>query len=45
VALEVGAGQAAATAALAQAAGFDNCRFERDVARIQRVVVAERRQQ
>jgi release factor glutamine methyltransferase len=45
VALEVGAGQAAAIAALAQAAGFDNCRFERDLARIQRVVVAERRQQ
>jgi release factor glutamine methyltransferase len=45
VALEVGAGQAAAIAALAQAAGFDTCRFERDLARIQRVVVAERRQQ
>lgn len=45
VALEVGAGQAAAIAALAQAAGFDNCRFERDLARIQRVVVAERRHQ
>jgi release factor glutamine methyltransferase len=45
VALEVGAGQAAAIAALARAAGFDNCRFERDLARIQRVVVAERRQQ
>lgn len=45
VALEVGAGQAAAIAALAQAAGFDNCHFERDLARIQRVVVAERRPQ
>jgi release factor glutamine methyltransferase len=42
VALEVGAGQAAAIAALSQAAGFDTCRFERDLARIQRVVVAER---
>jgi release factor glutamine methyltransferase len=45
VALEVGAGQAAAVAALAQAAGFDSCRFERDLARIQRVVVAERHRQ
>jgi release factor glutamine methyltransferase len=45
VALEVGAGQAAAVAALAHAAKFDNCRFERDLARIQRVVIAERRQQ
>lgn len=45
IALEVGAGQAAAVAALAQAAAFDSCRFERDLARIQRVVVAERRQQ
>lgn len=45
VALEVGAGQAAAVAALTQAAGFDSCRFERDLARIQRVVIAERRLQ
>ena len=45
VALEVGAGQAAAIAALAQAAAFDNCRFERDLACVQRVVVTERRQQ
>jgi release factor glutamine methyltransferase len=44
VALEVGAGQAAAVAALTQGAGFDSCRFERDLARIQRVVIAERRQ-
>jgi release factor glutamine methyltransferase len=43
VALEVGAGQAAAIAALTQAAHFDACRFERDLARVQRVVVAERR--
>jgi release factor glutamine methyltransferase len=45
VALEVGSGQAAAVAALTQAAGFDSCRFERDLARIQRVVIAERREQ
>jgi release factor glutamine methyltransferase len=45
VALEVGAGQAAAIAALAHAAKFDSCCFERDLARIQRVVIAERRQQ
>jgi release factor glutamine methyltransferase len=44
LALEVGAGQAAAVAELANAAGFDTVRFERDLARIQRVVVAERRQ-
>jgi release factor glutamine methyltransferase len=44
VAVEVGAGQAATVAALAQAARFEACRFERDLARIQRVVVAERRQ-
>jgi release factor glutamine methyltransferase len=42
LAMEVGAGQAAAVAALARAAGFDAIRFERDIARIQRVVVAER---
>ena len=42
VALEVGAGQAAAVAELTTAAGFDTVRFERDLARIQRVVVAER---
>jgi release factor glutamine methyltransferase len=42
VAIEVGAGQAAAVAALTRAAGFDAIRFERDLARIQRVVVAER---
>jgi release factor glutamine methyltransferase len=42
LALEVGAGQAPAVAELARAAGFDTCRFERDLARIQRVVIAER---
>ena len=42
LAIEVGAGQAAAVAALTRAAGFDAIRFERDLARIQRVVVAER---
>jgi release factor glutamine methyltransferase len=42
LAIEVGAGQAAAVAALTCAAGFDAIRFERDLARIQRVVVAER---
>jgi release factor glutamine methyltransferase len=42
LAMEVGAGQAAAVAALTRAAGFDAIRFERDLARIQRVVVAER---
>jgi release factor glutamine methyltransferase len=40
--LEVGAGQAQAVADLTRAAGFDAIRFERDLARIQRVVVAER---
>jgi release factor glutamine methyltransferase len=40
--LEVGAGQAQAVAELTRAAGFDAIRFERDLARIQRVVVAER---
>jgi release factor glutamine methyltransferase len=42
LAMEVGAGQAAAVAELTRAAGFDAIRFERDLARIQRVVVAER---
>jgi release factor glutamine methyltransferase len=42
LALEVGAGQAPAVAELARAAGFETCRFERDLARIQRVVIAER---
>ena len=41
--LEVGAGQAQPVADLTRAAGFDTIRFERDLARIQRVVVAERR--
>ena len=42
LALEVGAGQAKPVAELTRAAGFDAIRFERDLARIQRVVVAER---
>jgi release factor glutamine methyltransferase len=42
LALEVGAGQAQPVAELTRAAGFDTIRFERDLARIQRVVVAER---
>jgi release factor glutamine methyltransferase len=42
VALEVGAGQAPTVAELTRAAGFDAIRFERDLARIQRVVIAER---
>jgi release factor glutamine methyltransferase len=42
LALEVGAGQAQAVAELTRAAGFDAIRFERDLARIQRVVIAER---
>ncbi|MGA2453958.1 MAG: peptide chain release factor N(5)-glutamine methyltransferase [Solirubrobacteraceae bacterium] len=42
LALEVGAGQAASVAALTHAAHFDTIRFERDLARIQRVVIAER---
>ena len=42
LALEIGAGQAPAVAELVRAAGFDAIRFERDLARIQRVVVAER---
>ena len=41
-AIEVGAGQAPAVAELIRAAGFDTIRFERDLARIQRVVIAER---
>jgi release factor glutamine methyltransferase len=40
--LEVGAGQARPVAELTRAAGFDAIRFERDLARIQRVVFAER---
>jgi release factor glutamine methyltransferase len=43
LALEIGAGQARAVAELARAAGFDAVRFERDLAGIQRVLVAERR--
>ncbi len=42
LAVEVGAGQAPAVAELASAAGFDAIRFERDLARIQRVMIAER---
>jgi release factor glutamine methyltransferase len=42
IALEVGAGQAKAVAELVGAAGFDAIRFERDLARIQRVVIGER---
>lgn len=42
IALEVGAGQAPTVAELIGAAGFDAIRFERDLARIQRVVIAER---
>jgi release factor glutamine methyltransferase len=42
LALEVGAGQAQAVVDMTRAAGFDAIRFERDLARIQRVVVAER---
>jgi release factor glutamine methyltransferase len=42
LALEIGAGQAPAVAELTRAAGFDTIRFERDLARVQRVVVAER---
>jgi release factor glutamine methyltransferase len=42
LALEIGAGQAQAVAELARAAGFDALRFERDLAGIQRVLVAER---
>ncbi len=43
LALEVGAGQAPKLAELTRAAGFDAIRFERDLARVQRVVIAERR--
>ena len=43
LALEIGAGQALAVAELVRAAGFHAVRFERDLAGIQRVVVAERR--
>ncbi|MGP0102959.1 MAG: peptide chain release factor N(5)-glutamine methyltransferase [Solirubrobacteraceae bacterium] len=42
LALELGAGQAQAVLELTRAAGFDAIRFERDLARIQRVVIAER---
>ncbi len=42
LALEVGAGQAQTIVELTRAAGFDAIRFERDLARIQRVVIAER---
>jgi release factor glutamine methyltransferase len=41
-ALEVGAGQASSVAEMMRAAGFAHLRFERDLARIQRVVVGER---
>jgi release factor glutamine methyltransferase len=41
-ALEVGAGQAAAVGALLREAGFEAVRTERDLAGIERVVVAER---
>ena len=41
-ALEVGAGQAPPVAQMAREAGFDAVRFERDLARIQRVVIVER---
>jgi len=40
--LEVGAGQAPAVAAMLGAAGFETIRFERDLARVQRVAIAER---
>jgi release factor glutamine methyltransferase len=42
VALEVGTGQAGAVAALLRGARFDTVRAERDLAKIERVVVAER---
>ncbi len=42
LALEIGAGQAPAVAELTRAAGFDAVRFERDLAGIQRVLIAER---
>jgi release factor glutamine methyltransferase len=42
LALEVGAGQAPLVAELIDGAGFDAIRFECDLARIQRVVIAQR---
>jgi release factor glutamine methyltransferase len=42
VALELGAGQAAAVAALVGDAGFEAVHAERDLAGIERVVVGER---
>jgi release factor glutamine methyltransferase len=42
VALELGAGQSAAVGQLARTAGFPSVRVERDLAGIERVVVAER---
>ena len=42
LAIEVGAGQAAPVAQMAREAGFDAVRFERDLARVQRVMIAER---
>jgi release factor glutamine methyltransferase len=42
LALEVGAGQAPRVAELTRAAGFDAVRLQCDLARIQRVVIAER---
>jgi len=42
LALEVGAGQAVPVSQLVRMSGFDAVRFERDLARIQRVVIAER---
>lgn len=43
LALELGAGQAGAVGELARAAGFEAIRFDRDLAGIKRVVIAERR--
>jgi release factor glutamine methyltransferase len=45
LALEVAAGQAPDVADLARAAGFDAIRLQRDLARIERVVIAERHAQ
>ncbi len=42
LALEVGAGQAGEVATLMRAAGFEDVRAERDLAGIERVVVAAR---
>jgi release factor glutamine methyltransferase len=42
IALEVGAGQAGAVSELTRAAGFRDVRTERDLARIERVVIGER---